>query len=239
MSGHSKWHSIRHKKAATDSKRAKLFTQLARGITVAARSGGGDVNFNTSLRMAVEKAKSMSVPKDNIERAIKRGTGELEGAEIVGARYEGYGPGGVAFIVDALTDNTNRTVAELRHIFSKHGGNLEGSVAWQFDQQGVIVIEGEATKAQDETFMLEAIEAGADDIETEEENLIVITQPKQLGTVQKWLEKKDFSLADASLLMIPKETMPVDAAVKEQLETIIDLLEENDDVDRFFHNAEL
>lgn len=239
MSGHSKWHSIKHKKAATDAKRAKLFTQLARTITVAARKGGGDMNFNPTLRMAVEKAKSMSLPKDNIDRAIKRGTGELDGAEITEARYEGYGPGGVAVIVDALTDNTNRTVAELRHIFSKHGGNLEGSVAWQFDQKGLLVVEEEGAKAQDEEWMLAAIEAGADDVETEDDNLIIFTEAKQLGATQKWLEESGLVLAESKLIMIPKERMALDAANTEKFETILELLDESDDVEAVYHNGDL
>lgn len=239
MSGHSKWHSIKHKKAASDAKKGKLFTQLARAITVAARKGGGDENFNFALRIAVDKAKAGNMPKDNIERAIKRGTGELEGAEISENRYEGYGPGGIAVIVDALTDNSNRTVAELRHIFSKHGGNLEGSVAWQFEAKGVIAVNGQADKADNEEWMLEAIDAGVEEVESDDGNLMVVTLPDHLQKVKEWLEEKNMEIESADLIMIAKDRIPIEKNVEEQLNKMLNALEEHDDVDKIYHNADI
>lgn len=239
MSGHSKWHSIKHKKGVNDAKRAKMFTQLCKTITVAARLGGGDPNFNFSLRMAIEKAKAGNVPKDNIERAIKRGTGELDGAQIEEKRYQGYGPSSVAFIVDALTDNSNRTVAELKHLFSKNGGNLEGTVDWQFESKGVIVIPNKADQAMNEDLLLEALDHGIEDFEAAEEDLIVITEPKSLQTAQEFLASKQLEAESAELQMLPKETMSLDEEAKEKILAFIDLLEEHDDVDKIFHNASL
>jgi len=239
MSGHSKWHSIRHKKGANDAKRAKMFTQLCKTITVAARLGGGDPNFNFSLRMAIEKAKAGNVPKDNIERAIKRGTGELEGSTIEEKRYQGYGPGSVAFIVDCLTDNSNRSVSELKSIFSKNGGNLEGSVDWQFDNKGVIVIPNKAGEAENEELLLEALDHGIEDFEAAEEDLVVLTEPKSLQKAQEFLASKNLEAESAELQMLPKETIALDQDTQQKLEAFIDLIEEHDDVDKVFHNAEL
>jgi len=237
MSGHSKWNSIKHKKGVADAKRGKIFTSLCKQITVAARKGGGDTKFNFSLRLAVNKAKMANVPKDNIDRAIKRGTGELEGMQIEEKRYEGFGPGGVAIIVDALTDNSNRTVADLRHMFSKLGGNMEGSVSWQFDQKGIISVPGQAAKANDENWMLEAIDAGIDDVDTVEEDLVIITPPTNLQKIQTWLEEQGLETEEAALHMLPKDTTKLEDS--ENLEKLLDALDEHDDVEKVFHNAEL
>ncbi len=239
MSGHSKWASIKHKKGANDAKRGKIFTQLCKTITVAARLGGGDPNFNFSLRMAIEKAKASNVPKENIDRAVKRGTGELEGSQIEEKRYQGYGPSSVAFIVDALTDNSNRTVSELKSTFSKNGGNLEGAVDWQFDSKGVIVIPGKADQAENEELLLEALDYGIEDFEQADEDLIVLTEPKSLQKAQEFLSSKKLEAESAELQMLPKETMELDDEAKEKLEAFIELLEEHDDVDKVFHNADL
>ena len=183
MSGHSKWHTIKHKKGALDAKRGKLFTRLIKEITVAARTGGGDAAANARLRKAVSDAKAGNMPNDTIDKAIKRGTGELEGVNYEEITYEGYGPGGVAVMVEAMTDNRNRTVAELRHMFSKNGGNLgeSGSVGWIFEKKGYIVVEKSA-KPEDELFEL-AIEAGADDLRDDEDNFEIITSPDNFDTV--------------------------------------------------------
>ena len=239
MSGHSKWSSIKHKKGAADAKRGKLFTQMGRAITIAARTGGGDPSFNFSLRMAIAKAKTGNVPKDNIEKAIKRGTGELEGARIEEKRYEGYGPQGVAVIVDALTDNSNRTVADLKHLFSKHGGNLGGSVAWLFESKGVIIVPDQASKADNDDLLLEALDYGIEDFQKADEDLIVITGPKDLQKAQEWLEKQKLKVESADLQMLPKETIPLDDEQKEQLEKFLEIIDESDDVDKIFHNGEV
>jgi len=238
MSGHSKWATIKRKKSILDSKKAKVFTQMTRAVTVAAKKGG-DIKFNFALRLAVDKAKTANVPKENIERAIKRGTGELEGEEIHENRYEGYGPHGVAFIVDTLTNNPNRTVADLKHIFTKHGGNLEGSVAWQFTSKGVIVVIGQGEKSADESWLLEAIDQGVEDVQQQEKDLLIITEPVKLQAVQEWLEGQSMEIESAELLMMAKDTVPLNAEASSSIQKLIDAVEEYDDVERVFHNAEL
>lgn len=240
MSGHSKWNNIRVKKGVADAKRAKAFTQLARLITMAAKKGGADVKYNFSLRLAVDRAREASVPRENIERAIKKGTGELEGEELSENRYEGYGPGGVAVIVDTVTDNPNRTVADLKHTFSKNGGNLGGSVAWQFEAKGIIHVIGAGAKTQDDNWMLEAIEAGVEDAQDEEEDLIVITLPQQLQKVKEWMEGGGMKVESAQIVLVAKEQMPLDSEeAKQSLQTLLDAVEEMDDVVKVYHNASL
>lgn len=240
MSGHSKWNNIRVKKGAADAKRAQNFTKLARVITIAAKKGGPDPKFNFALRLAVDRAKEANVPKDNIERAIKKGTGELAGEEIFQNRYEGFGPGGVAMMVDTMTDNPNRTVADLKHFFSKHGGNLSGSVAWQFDNKGIIHLVGEAKRAQDENWMLEAIDAGVEDAQSDDNDLMVITAPNNVQKVKDWIESKGIKVESAQITSIPKEHVAItDPEVKAQLEKIISMVEEMDDVEKIYHNADL
>lgn len=240
MSGHSKWRNIKEKKGVADSKRAQNFTKLARLITIAVKKGGHDPKFNFALRLAIDRAKEGNVPKDNIDRAIKKGTGELAGEEISQNRYEGFGPGGVAIVVETMTDNPNRTVAELKHAFSKHGGNIGGSVAWQFDTKGVIHIVGEAARAQDDAWMLSAIDAGMDDAQADDEDLMILTPPNKLQAVKEWLEASGLKVQSAQITMLPKEQMSVpDSDTKAQLEKLLALVEEMDDVEKVYHNADL
>lgn len=230
MSGHSKWSTIKRKKGAEDAKRGKIFTRLAREIMVAAREGGGDENFNPKLKLAVQKAKDANMPKDNIERAIKRGTGEIEGGQLEEITYEGYGVDGVAFMVDVLTDNRNRTLADIKHIFSRSGGNLasEGSVAWQFDQKGYIEVKRDGVDFED-LFMI-AAEAGADDVIDEDEMIVVYTPRDLFGTVEQTLSEAGYEIEEAELRWEPQnETeLPTDKAIKNM--KILDQLEELDDV---------
>ena len=230
MSGHSKWSSIKHKKAAVDAKRGKVFTKLIKEITVAARLGGGDINANPRLRTAVTTARQQSMPKDNIDRAIKKGTGELEGVTLSEITYEGYGPGGVAIMVDALTDNRNRLVSELRFIFSKHGGNLgeANSVAWMFKKRGVITVEKTAT---DEDKLLEiALEAGADDVSSDADSFQVMTAPDHFAAVREAIDKAGTPIVTAEVTMIPENTVAVSGHVAEQVLKLLETLEEQDDV---------
>jgi YebC/PmpR family DNA-binding regulatory protein len=230
MSGHSKWSSIKHKKAARDAKRGKLFTKLIKEITIAARLGGGDLNANPRLRTAVTAAKAQSMPNDNIDRAIKKGTGELGGGQLEDIVYEGYGPGGVAIMLEALTDNRNRSVAEIRFIFSRHGGNLgeSGCVAWMFKKRGVITVE---KGAADEDKLLEiALEAGADDVQSDSDSFQVMTAPEQFGAVRDAVEKAGIAIANAEVTMIPENTVPVAGHVAEQVLKLVEELEDHDDV---------
>jgi YebC/PmpR family DNA-binding regulatory protein len=238
MSGHSKWSSIKHKKGAADTKRGALFTKLARGITIAARDGA-DPAGNASLALAIQKAKDSSMPKDNIERAIAKGTGEGGDAEALEeVLYEGYGPGGVALLVAATTDNRNRTGSEVRHIFSKHGGNLgePGSVAYLFDKRGLIVVDA-ARYAEDD--LLPAIEAGALDVAVDEDVFEVLTEPGDLTAVRAALEESGVELESSELAQHPKTRVPIDEDVANKLMRLIDALEDNDDVDDVHANFDV
>jgi YebC/PmpR family DNA-binding regulatory protein len=238
MSGHSKWATIKHKKAALDAKRGKMFTTIIKEIMIAARNGG-DPDANPRLRTAITAAKAVSMPNDNIKRAIMRGTGELEGGMIEEFTYEGYGPAGVAIIVEVATDNKNRTVSEVRHAFSKNGGNMgeQGSVAWMFDRKGQIILEGENLN-EDELMNL-VLEAGADDLRQDGDTWEVITAPESLATVQEALEKAKIPMAQAKLAMIPKNTIQVEGASVKGLLKLLDALEEHDDVQNVFSNADI
>jgi YebC/PmpR family DNA-binding regulatory protein len=230
MSGHSKWHSIKHKKAVVDARRGQQFTKLARAITVAAREGGGDPEGNPSLALAVQKARDASMPKDNIERAIAKGTGEgVDADRIETVVYEGYGPGGVALLIEALTDNRNRTGADVRHLLSKNGGNLgePGSVSYLFDKRGVIVVD--ATRYGEDDLIL-AIDAGARDISVDEDMFEVITEPGDLAAVRQALEQAGVEIESADISERPKSRVPVDEAEAGKLITLIDSLEESDDI---------
>jgi YebC/PmpR family DNA-binding regulatory protein len=230
MSGHSKWHSIKHKKAVVDARRGQQFTKLARAITVAAREGGGDPEGNPALALAIQKARDASMPKDNIERAIAKGTGEGADADrIETVLYEGYGPGGVALLIEALTDNRNRTGADVRHLLSKHGGSLgePGSVSYLFDKQGVIVVD--ATR-YDEDDLIPAIDAGALDIAVDEDVFEVITEPGDLVAVRDALEHAGVEIESADVSQRPKALVRVDEAEAGKLIGLIDALEESDDV---------
>jgi YebC/PmpR family DNA-binding regulatory protein len=230
MSGHSKWHSIKHKKAIVDARRGQHFTKLARAITVAAREGGGDPDGNPSLALAIQKARDASMPKDNIERAIAKGTGEGADADAIETvLYEGYGPGGVALLIEALTDNRNRTGADVRHALSKHGGNLgePGSVSYLFDKRGVILID--ATR-YDEDDLIAAIDAGAEDIAVDEDVLEVLTEPGDLSHVRAALEAAGVEIESSDVTQRPRALVPVGETDAAKLLKLIDALEESDDV---------
>ncbi|MFM9139241.1 MAG: YebC/PmpR family DNA-binding transcriptional regulator [Solirubrobacterales bacterium] len=239
MAGHSKWASIKHKKAVVDSRRGKLFTKLGRAITVAAREGGGDPDGNPSLALAIQKARDASMPKDNIERAIARGTGEGADADAIEAVvYEGYGPGGVALLIEALTDNRNRTGAEVRHALTKHGGSLgePGSVAYLFEQCGLISVDS-GSHTEDE--LLVAIDAGATEIDSDEDCYEILTAPADLATVRRALEGEGISFESAELVQRPTVRVELDAGEAASLMRLIDALEENDDVGEVHANFDI
>jgi YebC/PmpR family DNA-binding regulatory protein len=230
MSGHSKWSTIKHKKAAKDAKKGKIFTKLIKEITVAARIGGGDINANPRLRTAVITARSNSMPNDNIERAIKKGTGELEGVSYEEIQYEGYGPGGAAIIAQVLTDNKNRTVSEIRRLFSKHGGNLgeTGCVGWMFDKKGVIGIDRAAI--DEDRLVGIVLEVGAEDVKDEDDIFEVVTPPEEFEKVKERLEQEKVPLASAQVTLVPKNTVTIDAKHVEQILKLTEELEDHDDV---------
>jgi len=239
MAGHSKWASIKHKKKAVDAKRGKLFTKLARAITVAAREGGGDPEGNPSLATAVQKAKDFSMPKDNIQRAIDRGTGEgADAAAIERIVYEGYGPGGVAVLVEVLSDNRNRTGSEIRHAFDRHGGSLgePGSVAWMFEKRGVIVVDGDRYGEDD---LIVAIDAGAEDVVEDGEALRVLCAPSSLSAVRAALEQAEVEIESAEIAMEPGSTVEVDEDKAGTLMRLIEALDDHDDVDDVHANFDI
>ncbi len=239
MSGHSKWHSIKHKKAAADAKRGKAFTQIIKEITIAARIGGGDVNFNPRLRLAVDKAKSENMPKDNIERAIKKGTGELEGYNLEEVHYEGYGPGGVAVFIEATTDNRNRTVGEVRHLFSKYGGNLgeAGSVSWMFDKKGYLVVERK--DVPEETLLEIVLEAGGEDVKEDGSNWEIYTAPETFESVGNALKAKEIPIIAEELGMIPQTNVKLEGKQAQQMLKLMDALEELDDLTNVWANFDI
>jgi YebC/PmpR family DNA-binding regulatory protein len=241
LSGHSKWSSIKHKKGAADAKRGKLFSKLSRAIIVAAKEGGGDPLNNLALQNAVEKAKSYSMPKDNIDRAIAKGSGADADADAFETIvYEGYGPEGVAVIVEALTDNRNRTAADVRHMFSKHGGNLgaTGAVAWQFERRGVVVVPADGV--DDEALLLVAADGGADDIAQDGDVFQVTSPPEQLAAVREAIEAAGIAVDSAELMLVPKTTVAVeDEAKARQVMRLIDALEDNDDVQDVYANFDI
>ena len=239
MSGHSKWSSIKHKKGAADAKRGKLFTKLARAITVAARDGGGNVDANPALGLAVQKARDASMPKDNIQRAIDRGTGAgCDAQAIESVVYEGYGPGGAAIMVEALTDNRNRTGAEVRHAFERHGGSLgePGSVAWQFEKRGVILVDGDRYGEDD---LMPAIDAGAEDVSEDGDLLKITTPASDLGTARAALEEAGVEVQSAEVSMEPKSTVEVGEGDAPALLRLMDALEEHDDIDSVHANFDV
>ena len=239
MAGHSKWAGIKHKKAIVDARRGKLFTKLARAITVAAKEGGGDIEGNPALGLAVQKARDASMPKDNIERAIAKGTGEGGDAEALEAvTYEGYGAGGVALLVEATTDNRNRTGSEVRHTFSKHGGNLgePGSVAYLFDKKGVVVVDGEKYSEDD---LMPAVDAGAEDIVLDEDMFEVLCEPADLTAVRAALVDAGIEISEAEVMQRPKTLVPLDEAGAVKLMKLIDTLEDLDDTDTVHANFDV
>jgi YebC/PmpR family DNA-binding regulatory protein len=239
MSGHSKWATIKRKKGALDAKRGKMFTKLIKELTIAAREGGGDPAANPRLRLAVDNAKAANMPQDNIERAIKKATGELEGVTYHELTYEGYGPAGVAILVEVATDNKNRIVAEVRHLFSKYGGSMgeNGSVAWMFDRKGVISMPKQG-KSEDEIMEI-ILDAGAEDLQSEEEFFDIQTPLESFEPVRKSIADKNLSVENASLQWIAKNTIPVAGDDAEKVMKLIEALEDNDDVQNVYSNADI
>jgi len=239
MSGHSKWSTIKHKKAATDARRGKLFNKLLREITVAARMGGGDIKGNSRLRAALLEARSNSVPGDTIDRAIKKGTGELEGESYEEVTYEGYAPGGVAVLVEGLTDNKNRTAAEIRHLFTRHGGNLgdSGSVAWMFSRRGYFVVDRGAM--DEEAFMELALDLGADDVATAEDHYEIFTAPEDWNRVREELEKRSVPTAVKELAMVPANPVFVPSERAGAILRLLEALEDHDDVQKVWANFDV
>ena len=238
MSGHSKWANIKHRKGAQDAKRGKIFTKLIKEITVAARIGGADLESNARLRLAVDKAKQANMPKDNIERGIKKGTGDLDGVTYEEGVFEGYGPGGVAVIVEFMTDNRTRTVAEVRHAFNKYGGSLgvSGSVAFMFDRKGQIIF---ADDNDFDTIFEAALEAGAEDVKEEDGIIEVVTDPTEFETVKNDLEQQGLKYQSAEVTMIPQNLNPITGSQAESLMKMIDVLEDNDDVQNVHANFDI
>jgi len=241
MAGHNKWSSIKHKKAAVDAKRGKIFTKIIREITVAARNGGGNPENNPRLRAAINAAKEVNMPKDNIEKAIKRGTGELEGVSYDEIKYEGYGPGGVAVLVEVVTDNKNRTASEIRHIFTKHNGSLGevGCVGWLFDKKGYITVPKNEI-SEEELFDI-VIEAGADDLKEEDsgEYFEIFTDPSNLESVKQALNSKNIKILESRLTMIPKNTIKLSGKEAEQMIKLMNALEDSDDVQQVWANFDI
>jgi YebC/PmpR family DNA-binding regulatory protein len=235
MAGHSKWANIKHRKGAQDAKRGKIFTKLIKEVTIAAKIGGGDLEANARLRLAVDKAKQANMPKDNIDRGIKKGTGDLDGVTYEEGIFEGYGPGGVAVIVEFMTDNRTRTVADVRHAFNKYGGSLgvSGSVAFMFDRKGQIIF----TEDNDfDTIFESALEAGAEDVKDEDGVIEVVTDPTEFETVKNTLEEQGLKYQSAEVTMIPQNMNPIEGKQAESLMKMIDVLEDNDDVQNVHAN---
>jgi YebC/PmpR family DNA-binding regulatory protein len=239
MAGHSKWKQIKHYKAATDKKRGALFTKLIREITMAAKLGGGDPGGNPRLRLAIDTARGSSMPKDNIERAILKGTGELEGVDYQEVTYEGYAPGGVALLIDTVTDNPTRTVADVRAKMTRLGGNLgtPNSVAWMFDKKGQIYVD--ASKIDEESLMEKALDAGAEDVSREDERFTVVTAPTEFHAVQEGLKKAGVEIVEAELAMVPKNTVSVAGEDAKSLFKLLEMIEDLDDVQKVWANFDI
>lgn len=239
MAGHNKWKQIKRKKAVTDAKRGAAFTKLIKEITVAARFGGGDPAGNPRLRTAIDAAKTENMPSDNIERAIRKGTGQLEGVTYEEIMYEGFGPGGAAILVQATTDNQNRTVSEIRHLFARHGGNMgsQNSVAWMFDKKGLITLD--AARADEDAALEAALDAGADDMARDGDQFVITTTPASLHAVQEALRQRGFASAAAEIAMVPKNTVKVEAGEASKLLGLMEALDEHDDVSKVFSNFDI
>ena len=241
MSGHSKWAQIKHKKAATDVKKGKTFSKLAKEISIAARIGGGDPGGNPRLKTVIEKAKEANMPQENIKRAVLKGTGELPGASYEEVIYEGYGPGGAAILMEVLTDNKNRTVSELRHLMSKNNGNMgeAGSVSWIFDKRGYILVDKKTV--DEDTLMTVALDAGALDMKNDptEDNYEIITAPEEFMRVKEAIEKAGIAVSLAEITMLPKNYVPIDARQGEQMTRLIEALEDHDDVQNVYSNFDM
>lgn len=240
MSGHSKWSTIRHKKGAEDAKRGKIFTKLIREITVAARMGGGDPEGNPRLRAAIAAAKAENMPKENIERGIKKGTGELEGQNYEEVNYEGYGPGGVAVLVNCLTDKKNRTVADLKHLFDRHGGNLgePGCVAWMFEKKGMLVLE--RNQVDEDELLAAALDAGAEDVKDEDPSQFeVITDPSDFEGIKEAIENKGIPYSFGKVTMVPQNTVKLEGKKAQQMLNLMEALEDHDDVSNVYANFDI
>lgn len=239
MAGHSKWKNIQRRKNAQDAKRGKIFMKLAREIYVAAKNGGGNPDTNAALRLAIEKAKANNMPNENIERAIQKAVGGQSSENYEEITYEGYGPGGVAVMVHLLTDNKNRSAAEVRHAFTKNGGNLgeNGCVSFMFDRKGLLIIE--RGDLDEEEVMLHAIDAGAEEVETEDDAFVIYTEPENFEEVKNALEKHNYTFITSEITMIPQTTTTVSEEDKEKMLKLIDMLEDNDDVQEVYHNMEM
>ena len=240
MAGHSKWANIKHRKTAEDAKRGKIFTKIIKEIIVAARIGGGDPNANPRLRGALLNARNNNVPKDNVERAIKKGTGELEGVQYEESTYEGYGPGGAAVLLESLTDNKNRTVADVRHLFNKYGGNLgeNGCVSWMFQKKGWIAVAKNAVK--EDVLMAAALDAGAEDIlEDDVDNYEILTAPEDFEAVKKSMEDAGIRVEDAEVTMLPQSYVRLSGKEAEQMVKLMDALDDSDDVQKVYTNADI
>jgi YebC/PmpR family DNA-binding regulatory protein len=241
MAGHSKWAQIKHKKAATDAKKGRLFSRISKELSVAARIGGSNPDMNPRLRLAVDKAKEANMPAENIKRAIMKGTGELPGMAYEEAIYEGYGPGGVALMLEVLTDNKNRTISELRHIISKHNGNMgeAGCVAWMFDKKGYILVE--KGLIDEDSLMSVALDAGAEDVKNDpqEENYEIITSPEELKKVKEYLEQNNIASALSEVTFIPRNYVPLSAEDSEKILKLVNALEEHDDIQNVYANFDI
>ncbi len=239
MSGHSKWHTIKHKKGAADAKRGKIFTRIIKELTVAARAGGGDAESNPRLRTVVAEAKAVNMPADNIKRAIQRGTGELPGVSYDEVNYEGYGPGGAALIIEVLTDNKNRTVGEIRHVFSKHGGNLgeANSVAWMFEKKGYIVVDKH--KADEETLMAAALDAGADDMRDDGDSWEILSAPDTFPKVLDAVKALSIEPGAAEVAMVPQNYVKLEGKPAQQMIRLMEALEEHEDTKKVWSNADI
>jgi YebC/PmpR family DNA-binding regulatory protein len=239
MSGHSKWSSIKHKKGAADAKRGKIFSRLIKEVTVAARLGGGDPGGNPRLRTAIQAAKAENMPKDNIERAIKKGTGELEGTSYEEVNYEGYGPGGVAMLIDCLTDNKNRTVADIKHLFDRHGGNLgePGCVAWMFEKKGLIILEKD--KVEEEALLDVALEAGAEDVKDGETEFEVVMELSDFEAVKEAFDTAGMTYTLAETDMIPQNTIKLEGKKANQMLNLMDALEDHEDISHVYANFDI
>jgi YebC/PmpR family DNA-binding regulatory protein len=239
MSGHSKWHTIKHKKGAADAKRGRVFTRIIKELTVAARAGGGDPDTNPRLRTIVAEAKQVNMPAENIKRAIRRGTGEEPGVQYEEITYEGYGPGGVALIIEAMTDNKNRTVGEIRHMLTKYGGDLgqSNSVAWMFEKKGYIVIE--KAKASEDTLLSAALDAGADDLRDDGDNWEVVSAPDTFPAVKEAVEKLGIQTESAQVAMLPKNYVSLEGRAAQSMLKLLDLLEDHDDVQHVWSNMDV
>lgn len=241
MSGHSKWATIKHKKAKVDAARGKMFTKVSKEIIVAAKTGGGDPDSNFRLRIAIDKAKGLNMPNENINRAIARGAGGLDSDNYEEFSYEGYGPGGVAIIVDLLSDNRNRTASDIRHIFSKNGGNMgeNGCVSYMFNKKGVIIIDREEDERSEDDMLLLALEAGAEDLQVEEDSFQVVTAPDELETVRQALLQQGVDVASAELSMLPQTMTRVEGEDALRVIKLLDSLEDNEDVQNVYSNADI